>query len=245
MSQILPQILHHLRSLLRWYLAAFHAGRKSDVAKKPYNPILGEVFSCWWDSVGIKKPSRPSSAEEGGPPPPTPDSTPSSGTILGVPKFNRNLITDANRPFFSSDGVFLPWIKEGSRNTLTFFGEQVSHHPPVSAFYAEHPAKRISVNAHIWTKSKFLGLSVGVHNIGEATVSVINGVGGREEYVLGFPSGYARSVLSVPWVELGGVVGINCAQTGYRTEIEFCTKTMLGRDRNRVSCEDVSGVKTF
>nr|CAG4640791.1 EOG090X04KD [Eulimnadia texana] len=35
--------------VVRWYLSAFHAGRKSEVAKKPYNPILGETFRCWWD----------------------------------------------------------------------------------------------------------------------------------------------------------------------------------------------------
>lgn len=34
---------------VRWYLSAFHAGRKSSVAKKPYNPILGEVFKCFWN----------------------------------------------------------------------------------------------------------------------------------------------------------------------------------------------------
>ena len=38
--------------------------------------------------------------------------------------------------------------------------EQVSHHPPVSAFYAEHVKKKISVNSHIYTKSSFLGMSV-------------------------------------------------------------------------------------
>lgn len=37
----------------------------------------------------------------------------------------------------------------------------------VSAFYAENFNKQISFNAHIWTKSKFLGLSVGVENIGQ------------------------------------------------------------------------------
>ncbi|KAK2728069.1 hypothetical protein QYM36_008520 [Artemia franciscana] len=35
--------------VVRWYLSAFHAGRRSEVAKKPYNPILGETFQCWWD----------------------------------------------------------------------------------------------------------------------------------------------------------------------------------------------------
>ena len=34
---------------VRWYLSAFHAGRKGAVAKKPYNPILGETFNCYWD----------------------------------------------------------------------------------------------------------------------------------------------------------------------------------------------------
>ena len=34
--------------VLRWYLSSFHAGRQSSVAKKPYNPILGETFRCHW-----------------------------------------------------------------------------------------------------------------------------------------------------------------------------------------------------
>ena len=33
---------------VKWYLSAFHAGRKGSVAKKPYNPVLGEVFKCHW-----------------------------------------------------------------------------------------------------------------------------------------------------------------------------------------------------
>ncbi|KAL9699058.1 hypothetical protein quinque_002499 [Culex quinquefasciatus] len=36
--------------VVRWYLSAYHAGRKSSVAKKPYNPILGEIFQCHWDT---------------------------------------------------------------------------------------------------------------------------------------------------------------------------------------------------
>ena len=36
----------------------------------------------------------------------------------------------------------------------------------VSGFYAECLPKRMYVNGSIYTKSKFLGLSLGVHNIG-------------------------------------------------------------------------------
>lgn len=61
--------------------------------------------------------------------------------------------------FVGADGTLFPWLEDS--DALVFFGEQVSHHPPISAFYAEHPRKRISLNAHIWTKSKFLGLSIG------------------------------------------------------------------------------------
>ena len=35
--------------VVRWYLSAFHAGRRSSTAKKPYNPILGETFKCVYD----------------------------------------------------------------------------------------------------------------------------------------------------------------------------------------------------
>merc|ERR1711892_773061 len=32
--------------VLRWYLSSFSASRKSAIAKKPYNPIIGEIFRC-------------------------------------------------------------------------------------------------------------------------------------------------------------------------------------------------------
>ncbi len=69
----------------------------------------------------------------------------------------------------------------------------MSHHPPISAFYAEYVPQRIQVGGHIWTKSKFLGLSIGVEMVGSATVNVLD-LG--EEYVVTFPSAYGRSVSS-------------------------------------------------
>ena len=62
---------------------------------------------------------------------------------------------------------------------------------PVSAFYAEHPKKRISLDGYIWTKSKFLGLSIGVHMIGQAVISLLDL---DEEYIITFPNGYGRLV---------------------------------------------------
>lgn len=59
----------------------------------------------------------------------------------------------------------------------------------VSAFYAEHYNKKISFTAYVWTKSKFLGLSIGVHNIGQGIVTLKEY---NEEYILTFPNGYGR-----------------------------------------------------
>ncbi|XP_040264454.1 oxysterol-binding protein-related protein 9 isoform X4 [Bufo bufo] len=176
--------------VVRWYLSAFHAGRKGSVAKKPYNPILGEVFQCHWDLPGQENEDSEQVSE--GP---------------------------------------IPWA---SKNNVTFVAEQVSHHPPISAFYAECYSKRIQFNAHIWTKSKFLGMSIGVHNIGQGCVSCLDY---DEHYILTFPNGYGRSILTVPWVELGGECNINCSKTGYSAIITFHTKPFYGGKKHRVTAE--------
>ncbi|XP_076276147.1 oxysterol-binding protein-related protein 9 isoform X3 [Lasioglossum baleicum] len=179
--------------VVRWYLCSFHAGRKSGVAKKPYNPILGEIFRCHWDI-----------------PSDTVDSTNDIKLVAEGP---------------------VPWCRE---NQLSFVAEQVSHHPPISAFYAEHYTKQISFGAHVWTKSKFLGLSIGVHNVGKGWVNVLQY---GEEYVLTFPNGYGRSILTVPWIELGGTATIHCPQTGFQATVEFLTKPFYGGKRNRITCQ--------
>ncbi|XP_045623888.1 oxysterol-binding protein-related protein 9 isoform X2 [Procambarus clarkii] len=178
--------------VVKWYVSAFHAGRKSEVARKPYNPILGEVFRCYWDIPGVDTKG------------------------VDVP-----------------DGP-IPWAKS---NQLCFVAEQVSHHPPISAFYAEHKAKKISFCGHIWTKSKFLGLSICVNNIGQGCVSLMDH---DEEYILNFPSGYGRSILTVPWVELGGTCQITCNKTGYNANIEFLTKPFYGGKKHKIYAEVLS-----
>ena len=49
----------------------------------------------------------------------------------------------------------------------------------------------------------------------------------NEEYIATLPSAYGRSILTVPWVELGGKCVINCPQTGYSAHIEFHCKVYL------------------
>lgn len=48
---------------------------------------------------------------------------------------------------------------------------------------------------------------------------------------------YCRSILTVPWVELGGSVTISCQQTGYHAKVEFITKPFYGGKRHQISAD--------
>ncbi|KAF3834664.1 hypothetical protein F7725_027222 [Dissostichus mawsoni] len=165
--------------VVKWYMSAFHAGRKGSVAKKPYNPILGEVFYCHWD--------LPTETEE--PPPPRRRRCPRV-PCRGLP-------------------------------------------PTVCVFVAEQCLNRkIQFNAHIWTKSKFLGMSIGVHNIGQGTLihpDYINGLHTLLSLLL--------SILTVPWVELGGECNISCSKSGFSANIVFHTKPFYGGKKHRITAE--------
>ncbi|XP_050987890.1 oxysterol-binding protein-related protein 10 isoform X1 [Labeo rohita] len=187
---------------VEYYLTAFHEGRKGAVAKKPYNPILGESFHCTWDVPRDKvRPLRTTSSS------PAPAAAHATQTA-------------------SSEGL-------GSYR-LRFVAEQVSHHPPVSGFYCECKERQICVNTHVWTKSKFMGMSIGVSMVGEGVLHLLEH---DEEYVFTLPSAYARSILTVPWVELGGKVSICCAKSGYSATVTFHTKPFYGGKVHRVMAE--------
>lgn len=86
-----------MKSVVKWYLSGFY--KKPKGLKKPYNPILGETFRCYW--------THPTT------------------------------------------------------NSRTFYiAEQVSHHPPVSAFYVTNRKDGFCISGSILAKSKFYGNSV-------------------------------------------------------------------------------------
>lgn len=183
---------------VEYYLTAFHEGRKGALAKKPYNPIIGETFHCSWEVPRDRvKPKR---------------------TAPHSPPSREHLIAEDPAESYK----------------LRFVAEQVSHHPPISCFYCECKEKRLCINTHVWTKSKFMGMSVGVSMIGEGVLRLLEH---GEEYVFTLPSAYARSILTIPWVELGGKVSINCAKTGYSATVIFHTKPFYGGKVHRVTAE--------
>ncbi|NXH01651.1 OSBL9 protein, partial [Loxia leucoptera] len=91
-------------------------------------------------------------------------------------------------------------------------------------------------------------MSIGVHNIGQGCVTCLDH---DEHYILTFPNGYGRqvnvlivififnalSILTVPWIELGGECSINCSKTGYSASIVFHTKPFYGGKKHRITAE--------
>lgn len=133
---------------LEYYLTAFHEGRKGAVAKKPYNPVLGETFHCSWEVPRDRVRPLESQTHPVG----------SAGR-------------DANARSEQEE------VRAGPDcYRVRFVAEQVSHHPPVSGFYCECAERAMCVNTHVWTKSKFMGMSVGVSMVGEGDYCTISHV---------------------------------------------------------------------
>lgn len=151
-----------MKTVVKWYLSSFY--KKPKGLKKPYNPILGETFRCYWQ--------HPS----------------------------------------------------GSR---TFYiAEQVSHHPPVSAFYVTNREDGFSITCSILAKSKFYGNSTSAVLEGAATMTLLPR---GECYTAGTPYAHCKGILmGTLSMELGGKINIECENTGYRTELEFKLKPFLG-----------------
>lgn len=192
---------------VEYYLTSFHEGRKGTIAKKPYNPIIGETFHCSWKVPKTQQTQQDKQAKEPAQGSPAQGSPARGSPAQGCP-------SDCHQ--------------------VRFVAEQVSHHPPVSGFYAECQDRRMCVNTHVWTKSKFMGMSIGVTMIGEGCLHLLEH---EEEYTFTLPCAYARSILTVPWVELGGKVTVSCAKTGYSAVITFQTKPFYGGKLHKVTAE--------
>ncbi|ALC46454.1 CG42668 [Drosophila busckii] len=151
-----------MKYIVQWYLSGFY--KKPKGLKKPYNPILGEMFRCYWQHPN------------------------------------------------------------GSRTY--YIAEQVSHHPPVSAFYVTNREDGFSITCSILAKSKFYGNSTSAVLEGIATMTLLPR---GESYTLTTPYAHCKGILmGTLSMELGGKINIECENTGYKTELEFKLKPFLG-----------------
>ena len=158
--------LDRFLDVVKYYLSGWHIGPKG--AKKPYNPVLGEVFRCKWNC------------------------------------------DDSTESYYVS--------------------EQVSHHPPTSAYFYSNPAKGVIAVGNFSPKPKFLGNSIVSIMNGETRMYFLNYPG--EEYILTYPNIYARGILfGSMFLEIGDNATIKCEASDFVAEIDFKVKV---HNNNRI-----------
>ncbi|TCD62818.1 hypothetical protein EIP91_006384 [Steccherinum ochraceum] len=116
-----------------------------------------------------------------------------------------------------------------------YIAEQVSHHPPISAFYYISPANKVAILGELRPKSKFLGNSVSTNMEGENRI-LLMGRPEDGEYVISMPNMYARGIL---WGKMVLELGDNCTakneRSGYSAEIQFKTKGYFSGAYNAIA----------
>nr|XP_039260718.1 oxysterol-binding protein-related protein 8-like [Styela clava] len=171
-----------MKAVAKWYLSGFY--KKPDGIKKPYNPIIGEIFRCKWQHPETE-------------------------------------------------------------SFTHYIAEQVSHHPPISAFAAVNKKDGFVVHGSILAKSKFYGNSLSAFLDGTVSLTLLHK---REEYILTMPYAHCKGFLyGSMTMEFGGKVDITCQKTGYSTEIEYKLKPFFGGSdsSNRINGRILHGKKNL
>lgn len=119
---------NRMKSIVKWYLSGFY--KKPKGLKKPFNPILGETFRCYWQHPNTSR--------------------------------------------------------------TYYIAEQVSHHPPISAFFISNRQDGYSLNCSILAKSKFYGNSTSAILEGVAQLTLLPR---GENYTLSMPYAHCKNNL--------------------------------------------------
>ncbi|XP_063045348.1 oxysterol-binding protein-related protein 5-like [Engraulis encrasicolus] len=118
------------------------------------------------------------------------------------------------------------WPHPDTDSCTFYIAEQVSHHPPVSAFYVSNKKDGFSISGSILAKSKFYGNSLSAVLEGKAKLLFFNR---DEEYVVTMPYAHCKGILyGTMTLELGGRVTIECEKTNCMIQLEFKLKPFLG-----------------
>ncbi|XP_058501902.1 oxysterol-binding protein-related protein 5-like [Solea solea] len=118
------------------------------------------------------------------------------------------------------------WRHPQTDSCTFYIAEQISHSPPISAFYISNRKDGFAISGSILSKSKFYGNSASAILDGKAKLLFLNR---NEEYVITMPYAHCRGILcGTMTLELGGKVSIECVKTRCFTKLEFKLKPLLG-----------------
>ncbi|EPZ31007.1 phosphoribosyl pyrophosphokinase [Rozella allomycis CSF55] len=156
--------LDRMIAVVRWFVSQLYGAyasrwTKGKNEKKPYNPILGELFFGSWET--------------------------------------------------KNDGE------------IKMCCEQVSHHPPVTAFYFENKESGTFLVGNCGQKTKFTGTAIKVEQTGSLTLYLEKW---KEEYTVSFPELHLRGIMNVSmFLELTGNSRI-VSSSGLSAFVDFIPK---------------------
>ncbi|XP_054999424.1 oxysterol-binding protein-related protein 5 isoform X1 [Sorex araneus] len=122
------------------------------------------------------------------------------------------------------------WFHPQTNSHTFYIAEQVSHHPPVSAFHVSNRKDGFCLSGSVTARSRFYGNSLSAVLDGKATLRFLQRA---EEYTLTMPYAHCRGILyGALSLELGGRVTVECQQTRLRADLEFKLKPFFGSSAN-------------
>ncbi|KAG8751714.1 Oxysterol binding protein [Ceratobasidium sp. 428] len=113
------------------------------------------------------------------------------------------------------------WPDKNGRGKQTIVVEQVSHHPPITAYYLSNEDKGLSLQGHNAQKTSFSSGAIIVRQVGHAVLSLKLPSGETEKYLVTLPKLRIDGIwYGSPYIELTDTSYI-ASSTGYVSTIEY------------------------
>ncbi|OCF59364.1 oxysterol binding protein [Kwoniella mangroviensis CBS 10435] len=114
------------------------------------------------------------------------------------------------------------WPDLNGRGETRLIVEQVSHHPPITAYYIENAKAGVKLQGHSGQKTSFTGTAINVKQSGHAVLTVQPKNGQKEEkYLITLPKLRIEGIIwGSPYIELTDTNAIQ-SSTGLTAQIDY------------------------
>ncbi|TPX39911.1 hypothetical protein SeMB42_g02191 [Synchytrium endobioticum] len=191
--------------IVRWWFSK-DSKWKDHVIKKPYNPILSEFFTCHWQV-------------------PNPSVSPASKERVSLASEPSTAIT--GNTTLSDESLVKPPLY-----TVYYLAEQISHHPPMSAYHFHCPEKDITAYGIDHLSGRFTGTAFRV-GPGDQTTGIHVSLNLRnEEYTMTHPWAQVAGFLSGSlYITCGAECVITCPKNNLKCVIEYKEESMWSKPK--------------
>ncbi|KAK1982113.1 oxysterol-binding protein [Colletotrichum cereale] len=123
---------------------------------------------------------------------------------------------------------------EDDAGTTELISEQVSHHPPATAYSITNLASGVHLEGFNAQKATF-SRTINIKQIGHAVLTIPSPGGGKETYLITLPALHIEGLIfGAPFIELEGTSFIT-SSTGFTSKIDYSGKGWLSGKKNSVT----------